>query len=384
MRSTDATAPSSAPHESRAARSSDAIDVRPNPHPADAGERARKLSDPGFGRVFTDHMIVAEYVEPAGWGRTVLQAYQPLTFDPACAVLHYGQAIFEGFKAYRQTNGGIATFRPADNAKRFGQSAARLAMPAFPVERFVEAADALVRQDRDWVPAGEGQSLYIRPLMIATEPFLGVRPSERYLMLIIACPAGQYFPKGLHPVTAWISEEYVRAALGGTGAAKCAGNYAASLVAQRQAQGQGCEQVVWLDSNNRKYVEEMGGMNIFFVLHEGGKPVVVTPKLTGSLLAGITRDSILRLAKDAGFGAEERTVSVDEWEEGARSGTMTEAFACGTAAVITPIGALKSERRSWTMGDGKSGPITTQLREMLVNIQYGRAADRYGWMHPIL
>jgi branched-chain amino acid aminotransferase len=381
MQRTEAAPPS---QESRAARAPATVEIRPNPHPASADERARKLADPGFGRVFTDHMIVAEYVDPAGWGPTVLQAYQPLTFDPACSVLHYGQAVFEGFKAYRQPGGGIGTFRPTDNAKRFAASAARLAMPAFPADRFVEAADALIRQDREWVPGGDGQSLYIRPLMIATEPFLGVRPSERYIFLIIACPAAQYFPKGLHPVTAWISEEYVRAAQGGTGAAKCAGNYAASLVAQRQAQGQGCEQVVWLDSNQRKYVEEMGGMNIFFVQREGDRTVVVTPQLTGSLLAGITRDSILRLARDAGFAAEERTVSVDEWEAAARDGRMTEAFACGTAAVITPIGALKSERRAWTMGDGKSGPVTTQLRDLLVSIQYGRAPDRYNWMHRVV
>ncbi len=381
MRSTEAASPS---QESRAARVPATIEVRPNPSPVDPVERARRVADPGFGRVFTDHMVVAEYVEPAGWGPTVVQAYQPLSFDPACSVLHYGQAIFEGFKAYRQQGGGLATFRPADNARRFAASAARLAMPAFPAERFVEAADALIRQDREWVPGGDGQSLYVRPLMIATEPFLGVRPSERYLFLIIACPAAQYFPKGLHPVTAWISEEYVRAALGGTGAAKCAGNYAASLVAQRQAQGQGCDQVVWLDSNERKYVEEMGGMNVFFVEQAGGRTTVVTPQLTGSLLAGVTRDSVLRLARDAGFGAEERQVSVDEWEASARSGKMTEAFACGTAAVITPIGALKSERRSWTMGDGKSGAITTQLRELLIDIQYGRSPDRYGWMHAVL
>ena len=378
MRSPDAaTEPSAAPGSST-------IDVRPNPHPTDPAERTRRLADPGFGRTFTDHMIVAEYVEAGGWGPTVLQAYQPLTFDPACSVLHYGQAIFEGFKAYRQVDGGIRTFRPAENARRFAASAARLAMPAFPVERFIAAADALVRQDRDWVPSGAGQSLYLRPFMIATEPFLGVRPSERYSFLVIACPAGQYFPKGLHPVTAWISDEFVRAAPGGTGAAKCAGNYAASLVAQRQAQGQGCEQVVWLDAVHRRFVEEMGGMNIFFVQHEGGRPVVVTPELTGSLLPGITRDSILRLARDAGFGAEERQVSVDDWEAAARDGRMTEAFACGTAAVITPIGALKSERRSWSMSDGKAGPVTTRLREMLVDIQYGRAPDRYGWMHTIV
>jgi branched-chain amino acid aminotransferase len=370
--------------ESRGARPPATLEIRPNPRPLDPAERARKIADPGFGRVFTDNMIVAEYAEPAGWGPTVLQAYQPLTFDPACSVLHYGQAIFEGFKAYRQKGGGIATFRPVDNAKRFAASAARLAMPALPIDRFVDAADALIRQDREWVPGGEGQSLYMRPLMIATEPFLGVRPSEKYLFLVIACPAAQYFPKGLHPVTAWISEEYVRAAQGGTGAAKCAGNYAASLVAQRQAQGQGCEQVVWLDSNQRKFVEEMGGMNVFFVEQSGGRTTVVTPQLTGSLLAGITRDSILRLARDAGFDAEERTVSVDEWESAARDGRMTEAFACGTAAVITPIGALKSARRSWKMGDGRSGVVTTKLREMLVDIQYGRAADRYGWMHKVV
>jgi len=363
---------------------SPAIDVRPNPGPVDAAERARRLENPGFGRYFTDHMAVLEYAGAQGWGPPRIQPYGPLTLDPASSVLHYGQAIFEGFKAYRQPDGGIRTFRPMDNGRRFATSAARLAMPELPAETFVLTADALIRQDRDWVPRKADESLYVRPLMIGTDPFLGVRPSERYLLLFIASPAGQYFPRGLQPVTVWISEEYVRAAPGGTGFAKCAGNYAASLVAQREAQAQGCDQVVWIDAVERRYVEEMGGMNVFFVFQEGDRPVLVTPELTGTLLPGVTRASILTLARDWGFGAEERKISVDEWETAAQSGLMTEAFACGTAAVITPIGAVKGRRGSWTMGSGESGPIALKLRQQLVDIQYGRAPDVHGWMHTVL
>ena len=360
-----------------------AIAVHRSPHPIDAAERARRLESPGFGRYFTDHMVVIDYSSPAGWGPSVLRAYAPLTLDPASSVFHYGQAIFEGFKAYRQPDDHIRTFRPADNGRRFNTSAARLAMPALPVERFVAAADALIREDRQWVPSRPGESLYLRPFMIATDPFLGVRPAENYLFMLIASPAGQYFPKGLQPVTVWISEEYVRASPGGTGFAKCAGNYAASLLAQRQAQEHGCDQVVWLDAVHRNYVEEMGGMNICFIYQEGGKPVLVTPELTGSLLPGVTRASLLQLARDLGYRAEERKVSVDEWESALREGRMTEAFACGTAAVITPIGTVKGKRGTWTIHDGKAGPVTMELREKLVNIQYGLAPDPHSWLHTV-
>jgi len=360
-----------------------AIEVQPNPTPVDAAERARRLANPGFGRYFTDHMVMIEYTPSHRWGPAKIVPYGPLTLDPATSVLHYGQAVFEGFKAYRQPDGKIRTFRPLDNARRFAASAARLAMPALDVETFVATADALVRQDHEWVPRKPGESLYLRPLMIATDPFLGVRPSERYLHLLIASLAGNYFPRGLQPVTVWISDEYVRASPGGTGAAKCAGNYAASLVAQRQAQTQDCDQVVWLDAVERKYVEEMGGMNIFFVFQERGRTVLVTPELTGSLLPGVTRDSILTLAREAGLVAEERKISVEEWETAVREGRMTEAFACGTAAVITPIGAVKSRRGSFVMSDGKNGPVAMKLRQKLVDIQHGLAPDTHGWMHTV-
>jgi branched-chain amino acid aminotransferase len=360
-----------------------AIEIHPNPNPVDAAERARRLESPGFGRYFTDHMVTIEYAGSRGWGPAAIRPYAPLALDPASSVLHYGQAIFEGYKAYRQPDGSIRTFRPTENAQRFASSAARLAMPALPNETFVATADALVRLDDAWVPDKDGESLYLRPLMIATDPFLGVRPSERYLYLLIASPAGQYFPRGIQPVTVWISEEYVRAAPGGTGFAKFAGNYAASLVAQREAHKQGCDQVVWIDAVERTYVEEMGGMNIFFVFEEQGRTRLVTPELNGSLLAGVTRNSILTLARAAGLGVEERKISVDEWEAAGRDGRMTEAFACGTAAVITPIGTVKRQSGSWTMSDGQGGPVARKLREQLVDIQYGRAPDQNGWMHTV-
>jgi branched-chain amino acid aminotransferase len=252
-----------------------------------------------------------------------------------------------------------------------------------PPARFLEAANALVSQDYAWVPREVGQSLYLRPLMIATEAFLGVRPAHEYLFLLFASPAGVYFSKGLKPVTVWLSVEYVRAAPGGTGAAKVAGNYAASLLAQRHAEGEGCDQVVWLDAVEHRYVEEMGGMNIFFVYKEGGKTVLVTPELSGALLPGITRDSILQLARELGFEASERRISVEEWAAAAREGRMTEAFACGTAAVVTPIGRVKSRQGAYAIGDGETGPVATQVRKALLDIQHGLAPDRHGWMHAI-
>ncbi|MDR3684701.1 MAG: branched-chain amino acid aminotransferase, partial [Geothrix sp.] len=284
------------------------IEIRPSAHAASAEERAKRMTNPGFGRVFTDHMVVVRYKEGQGWGQGVLSAYAPIEMDPAASVLHYGQAIFEGFKAYRQPDGGIACFRPEANSRRFNTSAARLAMPELPESIFLGAAKALITQDQAWVPGAVGESLYLRPLMIATEPALGVHASSEYLFILMACPSGAYFSGGVKPVTVWISEDYVRAAPGGTGFAKCAGNYAASLVAQTQAKDQGCDQVVWLDAIHRRYIEEMGGMNIFFVYQDRGETVVVTPELTGTLLPGITRDSLLHLAREQGFRAEERKV----------------------------------------------------------------------------
>ena len=360
------------------------LDLQPKANPMSDAERAERMQNPGFGKVFTEHMVVISYKEGEGWGRGELKAYGPLLFDPAASVLHYGQAIFEGFKAYRQPDGGIATFRPFENAKRFNRSAERLAMPPIPEERFVEAADALIRQEDKWVPNAVGESLYLRPLMVATEAALGVRPAKEYLFVLFASPSGSYFPGGVKPVTVWISEDFVRAAPGGTGFAKCAGNYAASLVAQKQAQGEGCDQVVWLDAVQRKYIEEMGGMNIFFVYKEGGRTTVVTPELTGTLLPGVTRKSLLDLARELGFDAEERKISKHEWEAAVKEGRMTEAFACGTAAVITPIGSVKSIHGEYTIHGGVTGPVAARLREHLLNLQHGVEADTHGWMHRVV
>lgn len=366
------------------AMSAPTLEIRPTDHPVSAEERARRMANPGFGRLFTDHMVVVPYKEGEGWGQGVLKAYGPIEMDPAASVLHYGQAIFEGFKAYLQPDGGISCFRPEANARRFNASARRLAMPELPEELFLEAARALIRQDRAWVPSAVGESLYMRPLMIATEAALGVRPSNEYLFLLMASPSGAYFPAGVKPVTVWISDDYVRAAPGGTGSAKCAGNYAASLVAQRQAKTEGCDQVVWLDAVHRQYIEEMGGMNIFFVYQENGETVVATPELTGTLLPGITRDSLLQLAREQGYRAEERKITVDEWKTAIAEGRMTEVFACGTAAVITPVGHVKSRQGDWTIHNGETGPVAAKLREILLNLQHGLAPDTHGWMKRVV
>ncbi|HSC86552.1 MAG TPA: branched-chain amino acid aminotransferase, partial [Polyangiaceae bacterium] len=357
--------------------------IHPTPSPVSAADRAARMSNLGFGRVFTEHMVTVRYNEEQGWHDGQLVPYGSIVLDPASSVLHYGQAIFEGFKAYRQPDGGISTFRPEANAQRFAQSATRLAMPPLPLDWFLETADTLIRQDQAWVPPSVGESLYLRPLMIATEAVLGVRPASEYLFLLFGSPSGAYFPKGVKPVSVWIATDYVRAAPGGTGAAKCAGNYAASLVAQRQANEEGCEQVVWLDAIERKYIEEMGGMNLFFVYQSGDRVRLVTPKLTGSLLAGVTRDSLLTLARDLGYEAEETMISVEQWKADVASGAMTEAFACGTAAVLTPIGQVKSLDGSFTIHGGETGPVASRLRAALLDLQHGRSADAHGWMHRV-
>jgi branched-chain amino acid aminotransferase len=269
-------------------------------------------------------------------------------------------------------------FRPDANGKRFAKSAKRLALPELPVEAFIKTIETLVKQDKGWVPHKVGSSLYIRPFMIATEVAIGVRPSKSASYILIACPVGAYFSTTT-AVTVWISTEYVRASLGGTGEAKCGGNYAASLLAQQQAAAQGCDQVVWLDALERKWVEEMGGMNLYFVKGKGKDATIFTPKLTGTLLPGVTRDSILTVAKDLGYKTEEGMISIDNWRDGVASGEITETFACGTAAVISPIGGAKSEFGNWPTGDGTPGPITMQLREHLLGIQHGTIEDKHGW-----
>jgi branched-chain amino acid aminotransferase len=348
-----------------------------------AGEREELLADPGFGRYFTDSMFVARYTAGQGWHDARVTQYGPLELDPSTAALHYAQSIFEGLKAYAQPDGSVATFRPQANAARFARSAKRLAMPPVPEEGFLAAVDALVDADRDWVPTGPDQTLYIRPYQLAVEPFLGVRPANEYLFLVIASPAGAYFSRGVHPVSVYLSEDYIRAAPGGTGDVKCAGNYAASLLAQEQAIAAGCDQVVWLDAFEKRYVEEMGGMNLFFVLGSGADAEIVTPELTGTLLPGITRDSLLTLAQDLGYRVTERRFSVEEWRRGVADGTVTETFACGTAAVITPVGEVKARTGDFTVGDGTPGPISMRLREALLDIQHGRVADGHGWLHRV-
>lgn len=346
-------------------------------------EREKALSHLVFGRLFTEHMVVIPYRQETGWGTGILKPYGVLELDPAASVLHYGQAIFEGFKAFRQPDGGVAFFRPDANARRFRTSARRMAMPEMPEDLFIEAASLLVQHEREWVPGGEGESLYLRPLLVATEPALGVRPAREYLFVLFGSPAGSYFKAGIKPVSVWVSEDYVRAAVGGTGAVKCAGNYAASLLAQEQAWTKGCEQVVWLDAVERRNIEEMGGMNLFFVFREGDRTVLVTPQLTGTLLPGVTRDSLLRLAPDLGYATEERLVSLQEWKDSVKSGRLTEAFACGTAAVITPIGVLKDAQGELVIGGGETGPVAAHLRQTLLDIQRGRTADKHGWMHRV-
>ena len=354
------------------------VKVNLNPNALSAVERDAKVAEGGFGKYYTDHMVICDWDEQSGWSTPELVPYGPITLDPATAVFHYGQEIFEGMKAYRQPDGGVALFRPEENSKRFNRSAKRLALPELPVETFIETVEALVKQDIGWVPNKVGESLYIRPFMIATEVGLGVRPTNKARYILIATPAGAYFNPS-KAVTVWISTEYVRAAPGGTGEAKCGGNYAASLVAQKAAAAEGCDQVVWLDAVERKWVEEMGGMNLYFV--KGNK--VVTPKLTGTLLPGITRDSILSVARDLGYETEEVMLSVDDWKNGIESGEITETFACGTAAVVSPIGAAKSKWGTWITGDGAPGPITMKIRETLLGIQHGQLPDKYNWVKVV-
>jgi branched-chain amino acid aminotransferase len=355
-----------------------------NPTPRSDEQRAEILAAPGFGRYFTDHMVRIDFADGA-WGPGQVVPYGPLTLDPATSALHYGQEIFEGLKAYRQPDGSIATFRPDANAARFARSAERLAMAELPTELFVESLRALVDADQAWVPNDPDQSLYLRPFMIATEVGLGVnKPSGSYTFLVIGSPAGAYFSGGVKPVKVWLSTDYTRAAPGGTGAAKCAGNYAAAFVAQAAATAKGCDQVVWLDSAEHRWVEEMGGMNLYFVYGSGPTARIVTPALTGTLLPGITRDSLLTLAADLGYTVEEGKISTDEWREGNASGAITEVFACGTAAVVTPVGAVAGDRDEWTVGDGSPGPVSMQLREHLIGIQTGREIDKHNWMHRLV
>ncbi len=349
--------------------------------PATDTERESILADPGFGKYFTDHMVSIDYAEGRGWHDPRVIPYGPIELDPSAIVLHYAQEVFEGLKAYRWADGSVVSFRAEANAARLRSSARRLAIPELPESLFIESLCQLVAVDKAWVPRASGEeALYLRPFIFATEPGLGVRPAKRYRYLLIASPASPYFKGGISPVTVWVSTEYVRASPGGTGAAKFGGNYAASLLAQAEAAENGCDQVVWLDAVERRYVEEMGGMNIFFVLGSGGSARLVTPELSGSLLPGITRNSLLQLAVDAGFAVEERKFDIDEWQKKAAAGEITEVFACGTAVVITPVSRVKYGDSEFTIADGQPGEVTMALRDTLTGIQRGTFADTHGWM----
>lgn len=354
--------------------------------PTDPARLAEILANPGFGAYFTDHMVLIDWEIDRGWHDARVVPYAPFSMDPATMLLHYGQEIFEGLKAYQQPDGSVAAFRPDANAARFRRSAKRMALPELPDELFLESLQELVTVDRAWVPSAPETSLYLRPFMFASEVALGVHPSRKVTYCLIASPAGIYFSHGATGVTVWLSTDYVRAAPGGTGEAKTAGNYAASLLAQAEASERGCDQVVWLDAIERRWVEEMGTNNLCFVYGspDDGHVELVTPNLNGSLLPGITRDSLLVMARDLGYEATERPVSVDEWGKAVAAGEMTEVFGCGTAAVVTPVSAVRGTDGEFTIGDGAAGPVTLKLREELTAIQHGTAIDRHGWMHTLV
>lgn len=339
---------------------------------------------PGFGEAFTEHMVTMSWNADAGWHGLELQPYGSLPMDPAMVGLHYGQVVFEGLKAHRRADGSIALFRPDVHARRFGLSAQRLAMPPLPEERFIEAAEMLVRKDGAMLPDDPAVSLYLRPVMFASEACLALRPAREYVFLLIACVTGAFFGNQVAPVSVMVSHSYSRAAPGGTGMAKCAGNYAASYAAQVEAQEAGCQQVVWLDAVERRWIEELGATNVFFVRGRGRGAQVSTPELTGTMLAGVTRDSILTIAADLGYRPVEEKVSLDQWREECLADVITESFACGTAAIVTPVGNVRDSGGDWTIGDGNPGPITLELREALVDLHQGRTADPHGWMRAVL
>jgi len=353
--------------------------ITPNAHPMAEADRLKAFENLGFGTLFTDHMTVIQWDIDKGWHSAEVKARAPFQIDPAASVLHYAQEIFEGMKAYRTPDGRITLFRPEENARRFNKSAARMAMPDVPEELFLKAVEELVKIDAKWVPEGEG-SLYLRPFMFASETFLGVRPSRQYIFCVIASPVGPYFKGGGKPVTLWVSEDFTRAGPGGTGAAKCGGNYAGSLLAQAEATKRGCDQVVFLDAAEHRWVEELGGMNVFFVMNDG---TIVTPPLAGTILPGITRASIIKLATENGLNVVERPYSFEEWQNDATSGKLREAFACGTAAVVAAIGTVRHAGGEFVIGNAGTGMETEKLRNQLTGIQRGTVADTHGWVQDV-
>ena len=352
--------------------------VTRNEHPLPTAEREAVLEAPVFGAYRTDHQVVCVWEKDKGWVSAEVIPYGPIMMDPAAAVLHYGQEIFEGIKAYRHDDGSIWTFRPYENARRLQASARRMALPEVPEELFVESLRQLIAIDGAWVPQPVNEkTLYFRPFEIAAEDFLGVRAAHRAEYRVIASPVGPYFTGGLKPVSIWIALDSARAGKHGTGEAKTGGNYAASLQAQGEGYEQGCSQVMFLDAETGTYIEELGGMNLFFVYKDGH---VVTPSLDGTILRGITRKSVVQLIKDRGIEVQERKITLDEMRADLQSGAITEVFACGTAAVITPVGQFKSRVETIGSADAEPGTLTVSLREELTGIQYGRVEDRHNWM----
>ncbi|HEY7016754.1 MAG TPA: branched-chain amino acid aminotransferase [Streptosporangiaceae bacterium] len=349
-------------------------------HPVPAAEREGILASPGFGRYFTDHMVRASWTPGQGWHGHSVTALAPFSLHPGAAVLHYAQEIFEGLKAYRHADESVWLFRPQANARRFVNSSRRLALPELDEQVFVDSLEALVRADAAWVPGyGQETSLYLRPFMFASEAFLGVRPAVEITYAVIASPAGPYFTAGAQGTTLWVSDNYRRAGEGGTGAAKCGGNYASGLAAQVESQQHGCDQVLYVDSAEPRWLEEAGTMNLFLVTASGE---LVTPGL-GTILAGVMRATVLDLAASHGLKAVERQVSLDEMRSGCRDGSVTEVFASGTAAVITPVVAFKGDGYEVQVGDGRPGEVAQGLREHILDIQYGRIPDDHGWMHRV-
>jgi branched-chain amino acid aminotransferase len=351
--------------------------------PTPAERRAELLATPGFGDTFSDHMVTMRWNGEVGWHDAKVGPIAAFALHPATMALHYGQTIFEGLKAFWRPDGQRALFRPADHARRFNSSARRMAMPTLPEGDFVAALEALVRADGAWVPSVRGQSFYLRPFMIASETHMSNRPGEEYLFAVIGSPARPASCAVPKPMRLWADTEYIRAAPGGTGAVKCGGNYGGAFIAQRQAAANGCDQVVWLDAQERRYIEEAGGANLFFVESTTEGHRLRTPPLSGTLLAGVTRDSILQLAGSLGYRIAEEPLTLDEWEQGCRDGRITETFACGTARAVVPVGHVVSPQREWPVGDGTAGPVTSRLLEALLDIQQGRTPDEFGWMRLV-
>ncbi len=350
--------------------------------PLAPGQMKQKVTDEsqlGFGKLFTDRMLLAEWSEGKGWHNARIKPYEPFVLDPATAVLHYAQEIFEGLKAYKWADGRIALFRPEMNARRFNQSAHRMCMPEVPEELFLDGIDQLVSMERDWIPTAPGTSLYIRPAMIAIDPYLGVKPAEHYYFFVILSPVGAYYAAGFNPVSIMVEDTYVRSVAGGTGDAKTGGNYASSLKAGLEAKQKGYDQVLWLDGRERRYIEEVGAMNMFFAYDKH----IITAPLTGSILSGVTRESVMRLAMELGCTVEERLIDVNDLFEDLRTGKVTEAFGSGTAAVVTPVGKLGYRAEALQIGNGGVGTITQQLYDTLTGIQTGKLDDRYGWIRIV-